>query len=282
MSSARCKRTSDSRPALRSARWGRARDGTARGAAVTPDQYVAWIDRYFSSSRPRQVVGARLRGPKAQAGDDVVQSCYLRLRTTATNKSNQGQDFWMETDPEAERYTLRALNNELNRHLRGLIDDDAKRSTGDAVLRDLVDHGSPPMPDRTNPQEILDAVAVTVEEAVADADRGQCPRCGRPKLLEILMGIVESARDELDPDQPDPADDAFEQVRRIDVVARSTYRAIGRVRGIDAVLGPDGVNEAAAQLVRRCRPCVEDILDLVVGWVIGSPEDFRSGDGEES
>lgn len=239
---------------------------------VKPEQYLDWLGRYFSGPRPLQVVSARLSSWGPDVGRDVVQSTYLALHTTATNKIDRGEDFWMATDDDAERYTLRALRNQVNRHLRGLIDDSARRSAGgDDDLVVVADRAPQTTSAPSDPQHVLDSVALAVEEVVETYDRGMCPRCGRGPLLGILAGIVEAARDQLDPDYEE---DEFDAVTRVDAVARAAYRAIGRLRGIDSVLRPDGIDDAAAQLVSRCRPCVERILDDVVAWVVGTPEDF--------
>jgi hypothetical protein len=34
------------------------------------------------------------------------------------------------------------------------------------------------------------------------------------------------------------------------------------------------IQDRAKALLRRCRPCVERILDEVIAWVAGTPEDW--------
>ena len=262
-----------------------------RWASLAPDDYLQWAARFLWSGPPQAYLRRRfpaLRG----AEDDVLNSCFVALATTATNKAGRQETFSFTDEDHAQAFTNRALRNAGLMALRARgrlpsttsIDAFAGAdpwATPDASALPLSIAGSTgALPD--DPQAVLDRVQAAVRDTVRTDDRYDCPSCGQGDLITLTLGVVEEARDELDDlltsrDVPasDPDGDAFDAIPRTTPAGRSVYRAMARAKG-DAYVFTDssGIQGRAKTLLRRCRPCVERILDEVIAWIVVTPEDW--------
>lgn len=267
--------------------------GRDRWSALPPDDYLRWAARYLWSGPPRAFLGRQfpaLRG----AEDDIINTCYLGLATTAANKAGRHETYAFADEEHAKASTNRALRNAALQalRLRGRRPDSVSFDalTGadawaipDASAAALSISGSTgPLPD--DPQAVLDRVAAAVRDAVITDDRYDCTSCGQGDLINLTLGVVEEARDHvedmLDPEfDPQAAgqdpDDAFDRIGRTTPAVQSVYRAMARAKGDDYVFTASAkIQDRAKALLRRCRPCVERILDEVIAWVGIAPEDW--------
>lgn len=278
--------------------------GQARWAAMDGDDYLRWAARFLWSGPPR--ASLRRRFPALQgAEDDILNSCYLALTTTAANKRGRQEHFSFTGEDHAEAFTNLALRNAALQALRArgrlpastsldaLTDFDAW-ATPNASTTAVSIAGSTatgPLPD--DPQAVLDRVQVAVRDAVLTDDRYDCPSCGQGDLVNLTLGVVEEARDQLDEmlapvSDTEYHDDVFDRITRTTPASQSVYRAMARAKGDDyvfttpeagTVTGARAANiqDRARALLRRCRPCIERILDEVIAWVGIAPEDWTGG-----
>ena len=262
-----------------------------RWASLAPDDYLQWAARYLWSGPPQAYL--RRRFPVLHgAEDDVLNSCFVALTTTAANTAERQEHFPFADEEHAKAFTNRALRRAALMALRARgrlpattsIDAFAGSepwATPDASARPLSISGSSgALPD--DPQAVLDRVQAAVRDAVRTDDRYDCPSCGHGDLISLTLGVVEEARDELDDllghegDPPlEPDGDAFDAIPRTTPAGRSVYRAMARAKGEGYVFtDTSAIQDRAKALLRRCRPCVERILDEVIAWIVVTPEDW--------
>lgn len=258
---------------------------------MTPNEYKVWLAQYVRGDEARRFLASIIGSDRRQDLDDILQDGFVGLLKTIENRSPD-HPFDFPFGPGA--YTKKALERAMLRQVQGARKQQttslsagfggANDSDADSMFEWELEHVNPTLPAGVDPQQVLDRIALGIREAVYASDRAFCPGCGEDALMSLCLCIVDQARDELDVYQADDEPDRMSPGRlpRTDALGSSIYRAIARVKGDGYVFDADShITRSAKQLQHRCRPCVGQIVDDVVQWIVEARTDWspRSEEG---